>query len=162
MLLQLNSKHINWVFVAIAMLTTVACSENENRPDVVNMNQIARETSISESELSDDITDNQNFFSLADLVEEVQLSVVSISVDIISRGRFFDFTDEGSGTGMIISNDGYIVTNYHVVQNASDIKVSLSDGRNYSAEIVGLDVLSDLSPPLGPPGGGWGGRRKGC
>jgi len=95
--------------------------------------------------LSEKNTYNQNLFSLADLVEGVQLSVVSISVDIISRGRFFDFTDEGSGTGMIISNDGYIVTNYHVVQNASDIKVSLSDGRNYSAEIVGLDVLTDLA-----------------
>ena len=145
MLVQLNSNHINWVLITIVILTTVACSENENRPDIVNINQISQETLVSESELSDDNTNNQNFFSLADLVEEVQLSVVSISVDIISRGRFFDFTDEGSGTGMIISNDGYIVTNYHVVQNASDIKVSLSDDRNYSAKIVGLDVLTDLA-----------------
>ena len=46
--------------------------------------------------------------TLADLVEAVEPSVVSISVDIVSRGMFYNFTDEGSGTGMIIRPDGYI------------------------------------------------------
>ena len=131
--------------VTIAILMTIACTHGEIQPTEVEPNQAAPETSTNKSQLPDRNIDTQNLFSLADLVERVQLSVVSISVDIISRGRFFDFTDEGSGTGMIISNDGYIVTNYHVVHNASDIKVALSDGRNYSAEIVGLDVLTDLA-----------------
>ena len=145
MSVQLNSNHISRALVTIAILMTIACTDGEIKPAAVEPNQAAPETSTNKSQLPERNIDTQNLFSLADLVERVQLSVVSISVDIISRGRFFDFTNEGSGTGMILSDDGYIVTNYHVVHNASDIKVSLSDGRNYSAEIVGLDVLTDLA-----------------
>ena len=145
MSVQINSNHINRTLVTIAILLTIACSGNDAQTTMAPLDQVIQETSIDSSNSNENNSNDQNLFSLADLVEEVQLSVVSISVDIISRGRFFDFTDDGSGTGMIISNDGYIVTNYHVVQNASDIKVALSDGRNYSAEIVGLDVLTDLA-----------------
>nr|MCS5658933.1 S1C family serine protease [Dehalococcoidia bacterium] len=60
-------------------------------------------------------TGHQQPPTLADLVESVEPSVVSISVDIVSRGMFYNFTDEGSGTGMIIRPDGYILTNFHVV-----------------------------------------------
>ena len=83
--------------------------------------------------------------TIADVVRAVEPGVVSISVDILSRGIFYDFTDEGSGTGMIVRPDGYIVTNYHVIQDARDIEVGLSNGSHYSAEIVGLDLLSDLA-----------------
>lgn len=83
--------------------------------------------------------------SLANLVESVENSVVSISVDIVSRTLFYDFTDEGSGTGMIFRSDGYVVTNFHVVQNANHIEVSLNDGRVFSADVVGLDMLTDLA-----------------
>lgn len=83
--------------------------------------------------------------TIADIVRAVEPAVVSISVDILSRGIFYDFTDEGSGTGMIVRSDGYIVTNYHVIQGSKDIEVGLFDGNHYSAEIVGLDLLSDLA-----------------
>ncbi len=83
--------------------------------------------------------------TISDVVKTVEPAVVSISVDILSRGIFYDFTDEGSGTGMIVRPNGYIVTNYHVIQDARDIEVGLSNGSYYSAEIVGLDLLSDLA-----------------
>ena len=126
-------------------LATYACSTDEARSPVIDSNDFTQKIPFENAHLDTPPHVTQNLFPLADLVENVQQSVVSISVDIVSRGRFFDFTDEGSGTGIIISNDGYIVTNYHVIQNTSDIEVSLSDGRNYSAEIVGLDVLTDLA-----------------
>ena len=56
--------------------------------------------------------------TISDVVKTVEPAVVSISVDILSRGIFYDFTDEGSGTGMIVRPNGYIVTNYHVIQDA--------------------------------------------
>jgi len=49
------------------------------------------------------------------------------------------------GSGVIISSDGYIVTNNHVVDGGSDIKVSLSDKREYKARVVGTDSKSDLA-----------------
>jgi serine protease Do len=52
---------------------------------------------------------------------------------------------QGSGSGVIISQDGYIVTNNHVVENATEIEVILSDKRNYKAELVGTAPSTDLA-----------------
>lgn len=52
---------------------------------------------------------------------------------------------QGSGSGVIISNDGYIVTNNHVVKDAAKIEVVLNDKRAYQAEVVGLDPNTDLA-----------------
>jgi serine protease Do len=54
-------------------------------------------------------------------------------------------TSSGTGTGMIISGDGYIVTNHHVVEGARVITVILHDGLRYTAQLVGSDRLSDLA-----------------
>jgi serine protease Do len=69
--------------------------------------------------------------------------------------RFFQFPDQGqgpqrrnqlaTGSGFIISRDGYIVTNNHVVEGASAVTVRLSDRREYEAEVIGTDPRSDLA-----------------
>jgi serine protease Do len=51
----------------------------------------------------------------------------------------------GSGSGVIISQDGYIITNNHVVEDAEKIEVTLNDKRNYSAEVIGKDPTTDLA-----------------
>lgn len=51
----------------------------------------------------------------------------------------------GAGSGVIISSDGYIVTNNHVVENAEDITVTLNDKREFTAEVVGTDPETDLA-----------------
>jgi Do/DeqQ family serine protease len=50
-----------------------------------------------------------------------------------------------SGSGVIISDDGYIVTNNHVIENADQIEVTLDDNRLYSAEVIGVDPTTDLA-----------------
>lgn len=52
---------------------------------------------------------------------------------------------EGSGSGVIISADGYIVTNNHVVDNADEVEVILNDKRSYTAEVIGTDPSTDLA-----------------
>jgi serine protease Do len=52
---------------------------------------------------------------------------------------------QGSGSGVIISDDGYILTNNHVVENASQVSVDLYDRTSYDAEVVGTDPLTDLA-----------------
>ena len=83
-------------------------------------------------------------------------SVVNISTKIAGVNWFLEpiVEDGGTGSGSIIDKRGYIVTNVHVIQNASEIYVSLSDGTQYEAEIVGQDSESDLAvikftPPAG-------------
>lgn len=56
-----------------------------------------------------------------------------------------EFRQQGLGSGVIVSEDGYILTNYHVVSGASEIQVKLSDDRAYEAKIVGTDSLSDVA-----------------
>ena len=83
--------------------------------------------------------------SIADLVDSVKEEVASISVESVNRGLFFDFTDEGAGSGIIVSSDGYIVTNYHVIHDVIAVKVDLPNGESYDADIVGWDVVTDLA-----------------
>ena len=52
---------------------------------------------------------------------------------------------QGAGSGVIISSDGYIVTNNHVVENADELDVKLNDNREFKARIIGLDKTSDLA-----------------
>ena len=63
-----------------------------------------------------------------------------------NNGRSFQEPDQrASGSGVIISNDGYIVTNNHVVDGATDITVTLNDRKDYKAKVIGTDVNTDLA-----------------
>ena len=55
------------------------------------------------------------------------------------------FEQHGLGTGVIVRDDGYILTNNHVVQGADEVKVTLSDERQFTAEVVGTDKATDLA-----------------
>lgn len=83
--------------------------------------------------------------SLADVVDQVQPWVASITVDYLARGLFYDFPQEGAGSGIVVRPSGYIVTNYHVISPQGEIKVHMPDGNSYVASVVGIDVVSDLA-----------------
>ncbi|OPX26160.1 MAG: hypothetical protein B1H05_02775 [Candidatus Cloacimonas sp. 4484_140] len=96
-------------------------------------------------------------------IEKVKPAVVSVNVirtEIVQtspfNSLFFDFYRgflprtykrevQNLGSGVIISDDGYAITNSHVVQNATEIKVFLSDGRSFEAELIGSDEVNDIA-----------------
>ncbi|HDL19719.1 MAG TPA: hypothetical protein ENH30_00420, partial [Nitrospirae bacterium] len=63
--------------------------------------------------------------------EESSPSVVNITTTTLVRDFFSVYPQKGAGSGTIIRKDGYVLTNYHVVEDAGDIQVTLSDGRKY-------------------------------
>jgi len=84
--------------------------------------------------------------STQELVAEVAPAVVSIVVETVSYNWFWQAVPQtGAGSGIIISSDGYIVTNNHVVEDANKVTVTLSDGRTFDATIVGTDAQTDLA-----------------
>jgi serine protease Do len=84
--------------------------------------------------------------STQELVAEVAPAVVSIVVETVSYNWFWQAVPEtGAGSGIIISSDGHIVTNNHVVDDANKVTVTLSDGRTFDATIVGTDAQTDLA-----------------
>jgi len=82
--------------------------------------------------------------TVSGVVENARDSVVNIRVRHTGRGGRGQ-QGEGSGSGFVITPDGYIVTNSHVVHEATDIRVALADGRTYSATLAGDDPDSDLA-----------------
>jgi len=79
------------------------------------------------------------------VVAEVIPSVVSVTTETVVSSFFGESTEYVAGSGILIDDEGYIVTNEHVVENAQSIYVELADDRTFSADIVGTDPLSDLA-----------------
>lgn len=92
--------------------------------------------------------DDQALPSIADVVSKVKPSVVSINTEVVMRD-FFNrpATQEGAGSGWIISPDGIIVTNNHVVENAQSITVVLDDGRSFNVNLASVirDPVNDIA-----------------
>jgi S1-C subfamily serine protease len=93
---------------------------------------------------------NQAYRDIATLVEP---SVVHISTERTVRQQWDqDRVVGSSGSGWIYDDEGHIVTNYHVVEDAERIEVQLSTGRDREAELVGFDELTDIAVIKIPPG----------
>ncbi|WKV08289.1 trypsin-like peptidase domain-containing protein [Thermoanaerobacterium sp. CMT5567-10] len=91
-------------------------------------------------------SNNSNANLITNIAKIVSPSVVGIDTSATySNGFRSAFVSEGSGSGIIIDSQGYIVTNYHVIEGASTITVSLSDGRKFSAQLIGKDSKTDLA-----------------
>ncbi len=95
--------------------------------------------------------------AFASVAEQVSPSVVSIRVEARTRTRSAPFPfpffggqpdsgiAKGNGSGVVIRRDGYVLTNNHVVQNATRIQVVLRDGRRFDGKVVGTDPATDLA-----------------
>jgi serine protease Do len=83
---------------------------------------------------------------ITDAVSMVEESVVSIgSVRLARDPRYGTVPLEGQGTGVIVEERGYIVTNNHVVDGAAKVQVTLRDGRTFTGEVVGADRPTDIA-----------------
>jgi len=83
---------------------------------------------------------------IIEVVDNVKHSVVNISTVRVVQDQFFQVHPvQGVGTGVIIDEAGFIITNYHVLAGANQVTVTLSDGRKPKGKIVGADPSSDIA-----------------
>lgn len=109
-------------------------------------------TQLVSTDTSFTVDEKQNI----NVYEKCSPAVVNINTQVTGVNWFLEpiVQDGGSGSGSIIDNRGYVLTNVHVIKGASKIYVSLSDGTQYEASIIGQDADSDLAvikftPPEG-------------
>lgn len=81
-----------------------------------------------------------------DIYEQASPAVVNISSTVLAMDVFANIVPEqGSGSGIILTPDGYILTNAHVVKDAQRLEVTLLDGTTYKAKLIGGDVSKDVA-----------------
>ena len=84
--------------------------------------------------------------SPADLYEQNVNSTVGITISAKTTSRYgYGYTYQASGSGFIISTDGYVLTNYHVISGYDSVTVATYDQETYDAEVIGYDESNDIA-----------------
>ncbi|MHC6179154.1 S1C family serine protease [Clostridium sp. JNZ X4-2] len=126
----------------------------KNTPLYESMN--LSETKTPQTQASPISTSNKNGLTITEIAKKVSPAVVGVSTKSISESSdIFGFSgnqdsnndneEDGMGSGIIINSDGYILTNYHVVEGAQSISVILSNKKEVAAKIVNYDENQDLA-----------------
>ena len=127
------------ITIVFTLMTVVlaGCSlfENQQAEKARNVAQMA-------PEVSGDIPENE---PTAQVAAQVSPSVVQVNVQGVQRTPFGTQEARGLGSGVIYRRDGYIVTNNHVVEGASEVNIAFADGSTERGEIVGTDPFTDLA-----------------
>ena len=93
------------------------------------------------------VNGNSKINDLSDVAGKCGPSVVEIITEEVSSGNsiFGQYRAYGAGSGVIISEDGYIVTNNHVIEGATTIIVTTTDGEEFEAKLIGTDATEDIA-----------------
>lgn len=148
------------------LATCAQTSSSDSSPSIVNRSANAVSAVFAPQPAFARATQSNGDVTIADVAERVVPSVVNISATRVSKQAstspfqndpfFRDFfgpmpnmpqerQQNSLGSGVIVSADGVVITNNHVVDQAEDIEVTLSDGRDIAAEVVGTDPKSDVA-----------------
>lgn len=137
------------VFLLLCVITIVFSAlaiKNDISPKVNNDDESVGEIYSDIIKTMSKTAGNDEEFSIRDIATLTMNSVVEINTETVVWGsRLGQYISAGAGSGIIISSDGYIVTNNHVIDDATKITVKLNDGRSYDATIVGTYSESDIA-----------------
>ena len=107
--------------------------------EIVLPDPITITETITEKELVMPRVDSTEIVSIAELATK---TIVQVQVGNLSEEG--DFLPNGGGSGVVISSDGLIMTNHHVIDESNEVRVIFEDGRMYEGEIIGSDKLTDV------------------
>lgn len=110
-----------------------------------NLSDSLLETSATAQKLTSTSASSSSL-SVAQIASLTMNSVVEITTESVTTDSFMEqLITSGAGSGVIVSSDGYIVTNNHVIEDASKITVRLKNGKSYPATLIGTDSKTDIA-----------------
>ena len=149
-------KNIFGIIVLVVLINMIFKSRNDDESfsNEKGFNTLNVSTNIKKNEPNPKLRFFQNpDFTIA--AEKTINSVVHVKNTALSKGSnsiwdlFYGNSQNrrtvGTGSGVIVSNDGYIITNYHVIENASEIEITTNNNKTFIAEIIGTDENSDIA-----------------
>ena len=142
-------KNLRFAILSLALVGLFYYLTTHHRNNGPSMNPFANVTNSGSVEIVE-ATGPASFDGEEENNIHVYKTVLPSVVNITSRTVEFDFfygevPQQGQGSGFVIDKQGHILTNYHVVENAQQVEVTLSDKKKYRAQIVGLDPSHDLA-----------------
>lgn len=158
---RIRSSYLLWAFVAVLVVGFYTVDMQSNQASVISLPDFS-EDSIEKSE-SESVQPSETLSKFNDAIVEIadqaKSTVVTVTVTKTVEAqpnplsRFFGdprqeperFERQGQGSGVIVSEEGYILTNNHVVENASEVEIQLFNDKQYDAEVVGSDPLTDIA-----------------
>jgi len=126
--------------------------EDTNKPEITST-EVTESSFLPVSNSTNIYGTNADFTEAAEKTVHAVLHVKNVAVfnkpnsiwEYYSRGGNTGKALQGTGSGVIISPDGYIVTNNHVIKGAGEIEVTLNNNRNYIAKLIGVDSKADIA-----------------
>lgn len=131
------------VIASMLTLGAVGYIEKNDASVTESIQQVSYDDSF-EAQLMADETEKE-VLSVEEIAKRVGPSIVGISCTSVVQSYFGSQQSESSGSGIIIDSAGHIVTNYHVIEGSSKIKVKLTSGNEYDAVLVGGDEKTDIA-----------------
>lgn len=155
-----RSSYVLIALAAVFIIGFYSVDLKSNNASVVSLPDFSSNTDIEKPEQKPTPTLSEFNDAIVDVAEKAKSTVVTVTVTqtVEARqnplARFFgnprdqqpeEYQRQGLGSGVIVSNDGYILTNNHVVEKADEVEVQLYNDKQYKAEVIGTDPRTDIA-----------------
>lgn len=132
------------LYIVLTISLTVTCSYLSVKYALSKVDTSA-ETVVVYKE-GENTSSSITYTSISDVVKDIEDCVVEVYTEQVQYSSFIgSYISEGAGSGVIYSSNGYIITNNHVIEGASEIRVRLHNGTEYTASLVATDDICDLA-----------------
>ena len=140
-----SSSSFKWNYVFAAVLIIVIVNTGVFIVAFLSAQNQLETMQTTLAEQSNEIKDLQNQLEIFDTIDQTGLMPWPTIYNQLKDSVALIQTDLGLGSGFVYDTQGHIITNYHVIEGANSIQVTFIDGNITSAEIIGLDIYSDLA-----------------
>lgn len=156
---KVRSSNLLWAFVAVLLIGFYTVDMQTNNASILSLPGFSSDKGVEQSEPPPSKTISELNNAIVDIADKSKQAVVTVNVTQKVEARpnpfsqFFgdprqqpeEFERKGHGSGVIVSKDGYVLTNNHVVEDANKIQITLFNDKKFDAEIVGTDPLTDIA-----------------